>query len=402
MLLGMCGGLTEDNSWVDPFINRPTDDLLAQVAEGVRLSHLPGAVYEYSNLGFALVAVALSRAVARPLAEFVTEELLTPLGLTSTFCDSAIPVDARRAVGYAQNQQGTWVAYAPQSSDAFLAAGGLASTVRDLAKWITWLGAAFRPAGVDDDQVLSRQSRRDLQRVRIMFPSTLSLTPNGDTTVASGGYALGLRVMNDLHRGMLVSHSGGLPGFRLNMLWHPTSGHGAIALTNGNRVEVGSLCGEALGRVMQHHDAAATTVAPWPETLELQSRADQLVRHWDDALAADIFAENVDFDRPLAQRRAEIAELIAKVGPLLESRSPSIVAANTAADLTWSIPGERGELLCMIHLTPVNPARIQEFAVTAASPDRPRAARPADILIQRRLGNANLTPATNVRLQFPS
>jgi len=133
MLLGMCGGLTEDNSWVDPFIDRPTDDLLAEVATGVRFSHLPGAVYEYSNLGFALAGLALSRAVGRPLAEFLTEEVLQPLDLTSTFVDSAVPAHLPRAVGYSVDQQENWVAYDRQSSDAFLASGGLVSTVRDLA-----------------------------------------------------------------------------------------------------------------------------------------------------------------------------------------------------------------------------------------------------------------------------
>ena len=403
MLLGMCGGLTEDNSWVDPFINLPMDDLLAQVTKGVRLSHLPGAVYEYSNLGFALVGLALSRAVDRPLAEFVTEELLRPLGLTSTFCDSAVPGHLPRAVGYSLDQQENWVAYPPQASDAFLAAGGLVSTVRDPAQWITWLGSACRPPrAADDDRVLSRQSRRDLQRVRMMFSSTLNLTPDGSAQLSSGGYALGLRVTTDLHRGTFVSHSGGLPGFLLYMMWHPKSGHGTVVLTNGTLGKPWGLCTEALGRVMKHHDAAATTVTLWPETVTLQSRAEELIRHWDDALADQIFADNIDFDQPLSQRRDDIARLVAQVGPLLESRTPSIVASSTAADITWSIPGERGELLCMIHLTPVEPARIQEFAVTAAPQGRPRSAGPQDILIQRRLGDAYLTPTRNVRVRFPA
>jgi CubicO group peptidase (beta-lactamase class C family) len=402
MLLGMCGGLTEDNSWVDPFINRPTDDLLAQVAKGVRLSHLPGAVYEYSNLGFALASLALSRAVDRPLAEFVTEELLQPLGLTATFCDSAVPEHLPRAVGYSLDQQGNWVAYDQQTSDAFLGAGGLVSTVRDLAKWITWLGSALRPPVAGDNLVLSRQSRRDLQRVRIMFASSLSLTRDGSARVSSGGYALGLGVTNDLHRGTFVSHSGGLPGFWLHMIWHPTSGHGAVVLTNGNRGEPFALCSEALGRTMRQHNAAATTVTLWPETVALRSQADKLIRHWDDALADQIFAENIDFDRPLAQRRDEISQLVAQVGPLLKSGPSSIVATSSSADTTWSVPGERGELLCMIHLTPVNPARIQQFVVTAAPADRPRASGPQDVMLHRRLGDAYLTPARNVQVQFPA
>jgi hypothetical protein len=207
--------------------------------------------------------------------------------------------------------------------------------VRDLARWITWLGSAFRPARPDDDSpVLSRLSRRDLQRVRVFMPPSLSLTGIGQARLSSTGYALGLGVTTDLHRGTVISHSGGLPGFWLVMAWHPESGHGAVVLTNGNRGNPGALCVEALGRVLNHNQAPTTTATLWPETVALRAQADSLVRHWDDSLAARIFAENIDFDRPLAQRRAELAELVAEVGPLLDSRPSAVVSAATAADIT--------------------------------------------------------------------
>jgi CubicO group peptidase (beta-lactamase class C family) len=404
MLLGMYGGLTEDNSWVDPFISMPTGFLLALVEKGVRISHLPGAVYEYSNLGFTLASLAVSRAAGRPLDDFLREELLQPLGLNSTFCDNAVPDGVTRAVGYSLDTEGNWVPYAPQTSDAFLGAGGLVSTIRDLATWITWLGAAFRPSQAsqaDADRVLSRASRRDLQRIRVLAPPALSLTDGGAARTAQSGYALGLQVTTDLQRGTLLAHSGGLPGFILYMTWHPGSGHGAVVLTNSHRGNPVALCGEALGRLLSRRQAPASTITLWPETAELRGKAEELIRHWDDDLAAAIFAENVDFDQPLAQRREEIARLTAEVGPLLDSASSSVVSAASAADVTWSIPAARGELLCMIHLTPVNPARIQELVVQAVPADRPRSAAPVDISPRRRLGEAYLTPGTNVRVQFP-
>ena len=404
MLLGMYGGLTEDNSWVDPFINMPTDSLLALVEKGVRISHLPGAVYEYSNLGFTLASLAVSRAAGRPLDDFLRAELLQPLGLNSTFCDNAVPDGVTRAVGYSLDTGGNWVPYPPQTSDAFLGAGGLVSTVRDLATWITWLGAAFRPAPASQagaDRVLSRASRRDLQRVRVLAPPALSLTDGGTVRTAPSGYALGLQVTTDLQRGPLIAHSGGLPGFVLHMTWHPGSGHGAVVLTNSHRGNPVALCGEALGRLLSRRQAPAATITLWPETAELRGKAEELIRRWDDDLAAGIFAENIAFDRPLAQRREEIARLTAEVGPLLGSASPAVVSAASAADVTWSVPAARGELLCMIHLTPVNPARIQELVVQAVPADRPRSAAPVDISPRRRLGESALTPGTNVRVQFP-
>ena len=402
MLFSMCGGLTEDNSWVDPFIDLPTETLLAQLERGVRFSHYPGAEYEYSNLGFALAGLAVSRAVGQPLGAYIREVLFEPLGLTSTYFDNASPVGTARATGYSLDADANWVPFAPQASDAFAAAGGIVSTVRDLARWITWLGSAFRPAeGPDVNAVLSRTSRRELQRTHIVGPPALAVDAAGAIHVVNSGYALGIRVASDLHRGTLLSHAGGLPGFKLFMTWHPVSGRGAVVLTNSHRGDPASMCSDALGRVLARDEAPASSVALWPETVALQGRVDGLIRHWDDAVASEVLAPNVNFDRPLIERRAEIERLSADVGPLLApGPRPEFVSAITPADVTWAIPGERGELLCMIHLTPVQPVQVQELVIKAFSAGRPRVAIPTDISPRRAsLGTAYVTPITNVRLE---
>jgi hypothetical protein len=278
------------------------------------------------------------------------------------------------------------------------------SNIRDLAKWVTWLGSAFRPPrGDDPNAILSRNSRRELQRIRIEGPPAFVVATSGAPLEANAGYALGLRVTHDLHRGTFLSHSGGLPGFKLFMTWHPGSGHGAIVLTNSHRGDPVAMCTEALKRALARHEAPSSTVALWPETVALRAQVEQLVRDWDEELASRVFAANVDFDRPLSERRAEIERLVAEVGPLLEPRPrPEIVSAVTPADLTWSIPGENGELLCMIHLTPVEPAQVQELVVKAYPAGRPRAAIPRDISPRRAsLGEAYVSPITNVRVQVP-
>jgi CubicO group peptidase (beta-lactamase class C family) len=404
MLFSMCGGLTEDNSWVDPFIDLPTETLLAQLEKGVRLSRVPGAEFEYSNLGFALAGLAVSRAVGRPLEDFVRDTLFVPLGLTSTYFDSAVPGGVPRAVGYSLDATGSWVPFPPQASDAFSAAGGIVSTVRDLATWVTWLGSAFRPPPGGPAEILSRASRRELQRIHIAAPPSLAVGTGGTLQLTMSGYALGLRVTSDLHRGTFISHAGGLPGFKLFMTWHPESGHGAIVLTNSHRGDPIALCTEALGRILSRHHVPASTVTLWPETVALRSQVEELIRDWDDGLASRILADNVGFDRPLPARRAEIERLVADVGPLLDPLPRSgIVSAVTPADVTWSMPGRNGELLCMIHLTPVEPAQVQELVVKAYPATRPRSAIPVDISPRRaQLGEAFITPTTNVRVQVPA
>jgi len=403
MLFSMSGGLTEDNAWVDPFIDATEQDLLAQVSRGLRYSRLPGTAYEYSNLGYTLAGLAVARAVGQPIERFVENEVLAPLGLTSTCFDNAAPADIVRASGYSLDPNGHWVAFPHVASGAFAAAGGLMSSVRDLATWVTWLGSAFRAPNSRDAGPLSRGARRELQRIHMVEMPSITTHADGGLHFGVSGYGLGLFISMDLRRGTVVSHAGGLPGFILFMCWHPNSGSGIVVLTNSHRGEPAALATEALGRVLARNSTAAETIVLWRETVELRKSAEQLIRNWDDALANRIFAENVDFDRPLKERRAEIDQLVGEIGPLGDPTPVTdIVSAATSADVTWSIPGARGELLCMIHLTPVNPARIQEFVVQAIPAGRPRSARPIDISPHRPgLGEAFLGQMGNVRVLLP-
>lgn len=404
MLFSMCGGLTEDNSWVDPFIDMPVQTLLALVSRGIRLSHYPGAAYEYSNLGFALAGLAVGRAVGRTIEEYVREVLLDPLGLDSTCFDNEVRSGAVRATGYHLDPRGHWAPFPPQESAAFAAAGGMMSTVRDLSKWVTWLGAAFRPARRDDpSEILSRSSRRELQRIHVLDAPVVAVGTSGATHAAAEGYALGLRVTADCRRGFIISHAGGLPGFKLFMTWHPVSGIGSVVLTNSHRGDPVALCNDALRRALARHEAPASTVVLWRETVKLRADAERLIREWDDELAAEVLAPNVDFDRPLAERRAEIERLAAEIGPLIEPGArPEIVSVVTPADITWSIPGERGELLCMVHLTPVEPAQVQELVVRAFPASKPRSAIPIDLSSRRsKPEEVYITPMANVRVHDP-
>ncbi|MBB2986613.1 serine hydrolase domain-containing protein [Terracoccus luteus] len=407
MLFSMGGGLTEDNSWVDPFIDAPVDELLVQLGKGLRYSGAPGSGYEYSNLGFTLAGLAVGRAAGTTIEQFVHDEVFVPLGLTSTWFDNAAPEAGtyRRATGYSLDEEGRWTPFPWVASGAFAAAGGIQSSVRDLARWVTWLGEAFRSPGEQsgEAEVLSRASRRELQRLHQLDLPSLTALPTGGHRVTVTGYALGLMVQQDLHRGTLVSHAGGLPGFTLFMCWHPDSGHGVVTLTNSHRGNPVALTKDALMLVLDRADAAARTVTLWPETVELRRHAESLVRVWDDALAAEVFADNVDFDRPLALRRDDIARLVEQVGPLHDPRPlADVTSAVTPADVTWTIPGERGELVCMIHLTPVEPAQIQEFEVQAVGYDRPRSARPTDISARRAgLGHPSLNALPNTRVLLP-
>lgn len=403
MLLSMSGGLTEDNSWVDPQIDLTEEGLLGLVSKGLRYSRTPGVAYEYSNVGFTLAGLALQKATGIPYEEFVTRELLEPLGMRSSSFSPSTHPELVRAQAYSLDPEGSWKAYPVAESGVFASAGGIVSTVRDLATWVTWLGEAFRPGRSIGVDVLSRASRREMQRAQIVIPPSVALQATGAWRLDVSGYALGLHITHDLFRGVIVSHGGGLPGYKLQMRWHPDSGYGVVVLTNSHRGNPAALAVDAHNALLQHHHAPSQTIRLWKETVEARRSTEALIRHWDDAAAGRLFAENVDFDRPIAERRAEVEELVARIGPLRDPLPVTeVVSAATAADVTWSIPCERGELICMVHLTELDPPQVQEFTIRAIPSGTPRSAAPWDISPRRtQLGDASLGEAPNVRVIVP-
>jgi CubicO group peptidase (beta-lactamase class C family) len=403
MLLSMSGGLTEDNSWVDPQIGMSHDELLRLVARGLKYSHTPGTVYEYSNVGFTLTGFVIEQVTGKSAQQFVTDEILAPLGMTSSSFSPASHDPATLASAYSLDASGNWKPYEIRESAAFAAAGGIVSTVHDLGIWVTWLGEAFRPGHSSGKDILSRASRREMQRIESVIPPSIGLQPDGTWRADIGGYALGLHVDHDLHRGIIVSHAGGLPGYKLYMRWHPDSGHGLVVLTNSHRGDPIALARECLARLLQAKKVPSETIVLWRETVEARLAAEQLIRNWDEELAFELFAENIEFDRPITERRAEINEFIEQIGPLGESRPVrEVLSAATAADVTWSIPGARGELICMVHLNELDPPQVQEFVLAVVSSDTPRSAMPMDISPRREaLGDASLSAAPNVRVVAP-
>ena len=62
---------------------------------------IPGARYQYSNIGFGILGLALSKAADRPFIELVEDEIFTPLGMTgSSFVVQGAELEPRLAQGY--------------------------------------------------------------------------------------------------------------------------------------------------------------------------------------------------------------------------------------------------------------------------------------------------------------
>lgn len=186
------------------------EDALQMLARQRALNFSPGAEHSYSNSGYILLGLIVERVSRKPLREFAEERMFRPLGMSSTtFRDRRdMPIE-NRAVGHVQ-RDGKWQP-ADYPTWFHLGAGGLFSTVEDLARWE---GHMLAPR-------LGGPKWRELTTAR----GTLA----DGTTLR---YGAGL-VHSSFNGEATVQHSGGLPGYESFLMRFPSLGLSIAVLCNG-------------------------------------------------------------------------------------------------------------------------------------------------------------------------
>lgn len=116
------------------------DDLLEMAAGLKELNFPPGEKYLYSNFGYLLLAIVVERASGQTLREFAGREIFEPLGMKNTFfLDNLNEIVGNVAHSYDPRPGGGFqrLSSGPALPDASIVpgAGGLYSTVEDLARW---------------------------------------------------------------------------------------------------------------------------------------------------------------------------------------------------------------------------------------------------------------------------
>ena len=361
-LLTMNAGFPTDDPWGDR--QEPTSivDFDALVRRGLSFSREPRTGFEYSNLGYALLGRIITAASGIGYLDFITSELLDPLGMHATCFDTERVDERRRAHGYAFIE-GELFSEPPVRPGAFSPMGGLHSSVRDIAVWMHGFTSAAGYAS--DSHPLQASSRREMQEGRTHAYSTLVATDNEPARTQTGLYGYGLACDIDSQLGRFVHHSGGYPGFGSHMRWHPASGFGIVALANRTYAPMRTLAATVLDDVVSTfalpHNPAAML---WPQTLSAMDTVERLAANWDDALADAHFAVNVDLDLPRAARRAAFARTSLALGAF--ERATTGWVSKSPAHVRWPVRGEHRNATFEIYLTPERPPRIQTITFIPA------------------------------------
>lgn len=199
--------------YVAPFMTHPASpqaiiDTWAKKA----LDFEPGAQWQYSNTNYTIAGVIIEQPTGKPLFEFWKSRVFDPLGMTTAIDAERTPWNASDPQGHTRNALGPQRTTPPEAAGWLFAAGPLAMSASDLARWNLNLlqGGLLKPTSWE----------------AMTTPAKLS---NGDPT----RYGLGLGIGKTAAGHRRWSHGGGTAGFISQNAVYPDDRLAITVLTNG-------------------------------------------------------------------------------------------------------------------------------------------------------------------------
>lgn len=357
-LLTMSSGLSTDDPWGDRHLDADHDFMQKLFKDGGYFAEPPGTEFCYSNYGYAILGRAISNAANQSFQQFISTELWASLAMSSTGWTPAVHhATPHRRRDNAAIDDGM----PPLADGGFASMGGIWSTVDDLLIWANFMLNAFPARDGKDDGPLCRASRREMQQISRALKR--ELTPGLSQRNIFGGYGMGLRLFDDTKLGYLVSHSGGLPGYGSNMIWHPERQFALISLANITYAPMFDANFVAL-ETLQHEG-----LLPAPRvrsTGPLQKHAEALVgllNKWKDERAHEIFADNVVLDESFDRRKLQFEQIAKFEGPF---KCGEITAQNAASAVVIMVDAHGKNVMKLsLKLSPQVPPLIQSYEVKA-------------------------------------
>ena len=197
-----------------------------QVLERLRLLPLaPFRIsYAYTNFGFTAAAETVAAASGKDFATLSEDALFKPLGMTSTSARFAdFEKRTNRATPHVKVGDGFQAKY-QRKPDAQAPAGGVSSSVNDLARWL----AMVTQGGMHDGRAFI-----DRKALLPAMSAQAFSSPAATFTARPGFYGYGFNVSVTPAGRMSFSHSGAFSlGAGTNLVIIPSAGIGIVALTN--------------------------------------------------------------------------------------------------------------------------------------------------------------------------
>tara|TARA_R110000751_G_scaffold3930_4_gene18445 strand:+ start:38924 stop:40012 length:1089 start_codon:yes stop_codon:yes gene_type:complete len=206
----------EEIASYDIYRLRVTPEDIIKIAQSRPMDFEPGTGWYYSNTGYYLLSMIVEKIEGLPLAKVLEKRIFAPLKMTQTRMADPEAIIAHRASGYWVNKTNDLINRNPTETSSTLGAGGLLSSVTDLAKW---------DKALSDDSVLSSQSKEQMW--------SEVLVPRGKNPHYGYGWEL-----EDFEGLPATFHYGQVAGFNTEFVRLTEQGIAIIVFTNRYRVNV--------------------------------------------------------------------------------------------------------------------------------------------------------------------
>jgi D-alanyl-D-alanine carboxypeptidase len=181
----------------------------------------PGTKWQYSNTNYVIAGVIVEKVSSKPLLQFLSQQVFTPLQMKSVADTNENKLPPTDPGGYFRYALGPLHPAPKEGRGWMFAAGELAMTAEDLARW---------DISIIDQTVLKPASYREME--------TEVVLKNGVGT----RYGLGMFVTSaNGHR--VLEHGGEVSGFTAENIVMPDDKIAVVVLTNQDAAEAGSEIG---------------------------------------------------------------------------------------------------------------------------------------------------------------
>ena len=323
---------------------------------------LLGSVIYLAILGFVLLGKIVTQVAGMRFQDYITKNILLPLGMKNTEWEFADVPAAKLALGY-RWEHGAWKLEPILHDGDGAAMGGLITTLDDFGRYVAFHLDAWPARDDAEAGPVRRATVREMHLPRIFSsaaPKAVLLDGKGPNPSVTF-YAYGLNWNRDSRGVVKVSHSGGLPGYGSIYRFCPDHGVGVIAFTNLRYGPVYGAANQALNLLLEHGKLQPRTVQV---SLILETRRHQvaeMIQSWAPVLVAEITAENFLLDRALPDWIQLTREKLTAIGKIT-SIGP-IVPENQLRGI-YPMVGEKGKLSVSFTLTPELVPKVQELEVT--------------------------------------
>lgn len=187
------------------------------------------AVYNYTNFGLTAAGESVAAAAGTDWATMSQQDVYTPLGMTETSSKfSDFQASPNRAAGHVL-VDGTYQATYVRDPDAQTPAGGVSSTVTDVANWLAMILNDGKAA--DGTQVAEPEALR-AALTPVIRSGDGSPTPE-QIDARAGFYGYGFDISNDSTGRVRIAHSGAfVTGAGTTFMVIPDLDLGIVVLTN--------------------------------------------------------------------------------------------------------------------------------------------------------------------------